>query len=126
MKAENLMIGDYVQTEGKSIMVDAVHQKKVGWHNQQDRLSWVREGLLEPIPLTAEILKNNGFKRDGGASIGYYGKYTLVLMHWSEDRMQFVISDDRPGWVLKLDISYVHELQQALRLCRIPMKIELP
>lgn len=64
MKAEDLMVGDYISVKpsGMPIKIAAVHHKKVAYHACTDKLSWVRESLLEPIHLTKEILKKNGFR----------------------------------------------------------------
>lgn len=68
MKANELMSGDYISVKpsGMLIKVAAVHHKKVAYHAVVNKLFWVRESLLEPIPLTTEILEKNGF-----------GKYNL-------------------------------------------------
>ena len=68
MKGIKLQLGDYVLIKSlyggyhtSLIKISAIHLKKVGYHNVLDRLNWVRFSLLEPIPLTIEILKKNGF-----------------------------------------------------------------
>lgn len=52
MKTNELMIGDYITVtpSGMLIQVAAVHKKKVAYHTCTNKLSWVREGLLRPIP----------------------------------------------------------------------------
>ena len=69
MKGTKLQIGDYVFIKSLYggyhtilIKIAAVHQGKVGYHSVPNKLEWVRIGRLEPIPLTPEILKKNGFK----------------------------------------------------------------
>ena len=69
MKPTELQIGDYVFIKSLlggyhtiPIRIAAVHQKKVGYHNRIDRLSWVRYGMLAPIPLAKEILELNNFQ----------------------------------------------------------------
>jgi len=64
MKAKDLMIGDYVSLKpsGMIIKVAAVHNKKVAYHAVVNRLSWVCESLLEPIPITPEFLKKNNIE----------------------------------------------------------------
>jgi len=72
MKAKDLMIGDYVSLKpsGMIIKVAAVHNKKVAYHAVVNRLSWVWESLLEPIPLTLEICKKNNLgELDGIQSV---------------------------------------------------------
>lgn len=83
---------------------------------------------LEPIPLTPEILEKNGFIRGM-----FYGEWQFDL-----DSFPFsVVQRENNSWYLGreehgiahnreiIDISYVHELQHALRLCGIEKEIEL-
>lgn len=63
---------------------------------------------LEPIPLTSEILEQNGFE----VKVGPGGKYQLTIEGVS-CRVDFNI------------IQYIHDLQHALRLCGIEKEIKL-
>ena len=56
------MIGDWIMVEGKPIQVSAIHQKKVGYHRWEGRLSWVRLDQIQHIPLTSDFLLKNEFK----------------------------------------------------------------
>lgn len=75
-----------------------------------------------PIPLTAEILKKNGFeKRDGEYQdvFYHYGDFDLLI----DDRLEpcgYTLYG-----VLELQIKYVHELQHALRLAGIDKEITI-
>lgn len=63
---------------------------------------------IEPIPLTAEILKKNGFKNERFRNEYYiYGTNFYVVAF--DNTYSFQSSD--------MDLKYVHELQHALRLC---------
>lgn len=66
MKANELMIGDYISVKPSRIpiKVAAVHHKKVAYHKVVNKLVWIRESLLESIPLTEEILEKNGFVKN--------------------------------------------------------------
>lgn len=77
MKANELMIGDYISVKpsGMLIKVAAVHHKKVAYHAVVNKLAWVRENLLEPIPLTEKILEENGFVDKTGSG------YITVIFH---------------------------------------------
>lgn len=61
---------------------------------------------LEPIPLTSEILEKNGFSHNG---------------------LDIALFDRKDGddFVGASNLQYVHELQHALKLCRIDKTIEL-
>lgn len=150
MKAKDLMIGDYISVKpsGMPIKVAAVHHKKVAYHAVINKLAWVRESLLEPIPLTPEILEKNGF---------YYG-YTSDEEDIASNTIA-QLSEEEKGWVWDEGAGSVkvifpnesdggeiqicdqcfdrnmafgfsenimlHELQHALRLCGIEKEIVL-
>ena len=142
MKANKLMIGDYVfvKPSGMLIKIAAVHHKKVAYHTVVHKLSWVREGLLEPIPLTTEILEKNGFEKvfdkNGTECYRYYNSagdgYIKISLYnggdgdWSIEIINYKKFDDN-------EIVYnnnfiflkVHQLQHALRLCGIEKEIVL-
>lgn len=61
LKPQDIRIGDYLLADGKVIQVAAVHQKKVGYHERHDRLTWVRLDRLEYILITPETLTAFGF-----------------------------------------------------------------
>ena len=114
MKPEELQLGDIVTTtpSGMPIKVDAIHRKKVAYHACTDRFSWVRIGLLQPIPLTPEILEKNGwFPLD---EYRYEGDIALA-----KGRNYFRLKNTT------ICINSVHELQHALRLCGIDKEIEI-
>ena len=121
MKAEELMIGDYVHVKpsGMLVRVAAVHRKKVAYHSCANKLVWVRKDLQEPIPLTPEILEKNGFVLESYCGNVMSGKW------WT--RNDFVIHENMNDSVGKNNFSYeyVHQLQHALRLCGIEKEIEL-
>ena len=81
---------------------------------------------LEPIPLTAEILEQNGFKKKGHR----YGIY--------EDYFDFEMYEYNDGtWLVsyhccemslpdeQLLICYVHQLQHFMRHCAIEKELKL-
>ena len=122
MKYSEFQIGDYVLVKPSMMLIKiaAVHHKKVGYHAVTHKLNWVRMDLLEPITLTLEILEKNGFElRDG------------FLYHRIDDKphhYDFKLENGgvftSEGYTLQcciyhLTIRYVHELQHALRLCRL-------
>ena len=75
---------------------------------------------LEPIPLTPEILKKNKFvKRDTWYEWVHYEKFPFI---------DFTLQEDEDGFHLDLPnarINYVHELQHALKLCKVEKEIVL-
>lgn len=120
------MIGDYISVKpsGMLIKVAAVHHKKVAYHAVINKLEWVRESLLEPIPITPEILEKNGFEK---LEEKYYRRFLEEKGYYEAVRVYF---DEEPnvavrvldGSEFKGRIKYIHELQQAMRLCHIKGK----
>ena len=145
MKAEDLMNGDWVKyimvthdaefvgdlivDKGQSttehiIKIDSVNDSGVFFKSKKfdESLIFVSMKDLEPILLTEEILEKNGFKKDkdygyfiGQSNSGYYiyldNNYLSIQAGY--DAIEF-------AWC-----EYVHELQQALKLCGITKSIKL-
>lgn len=125
MKTKELMIGDCVQVKPSMIpiQVAAVHKKKVGYHAVTNKLNWVRIGLLEPIPITEEILMKNGFSNNGMVCFilcitGY--NYCEIEINLNNNTLRII----KKGFSAE-NIRFVHELQHALKLCKIDKEIEL-
>ena len=118
------MIGDIVNVYPSNlpIHIAAVHNRKVAYHYVEHRLEWVRESLLRPIPLTPEILEKNFEKK---ALWGIYDDYyDFTIREW--DGM-FIVNYHyceipMPDTQI-VGISWVHELQHALKLCGIEKEI---
>lgn len=127
MEAKELMQFDWVCLEDDSTprQVDFIRTGEVG-------LYWnkiVTPPYIKPIPLTPEILEKNGF-------VKLLNQY--VLKADKEPFIHLILLDNLPnanGRMLvaikdrytnaKIAITYVHELQHALRLCRIEKEIIL-
>lgn len=77
---------------------------------------------LDPIPLTAEILEKNGFTRFGT-------DYILKEMHFGLENPSIPSNYLDNYWlrvsIKAVHIEYVHQIQNALRLCGIDKEIEL-
>lgn len=134
------MVGDYVLVRPSMmpIQVAAIHKKKVAYHATGDRLTWVRDGLIEPIPITPEILEKNGFKmkqKEGESNFEYVAageRYIIEFLFFRETiynvstllecELGFSGGLDR---IHKCNVRFVHELQHALRLCGIEKEIVL-
>jgi hypothetical protein len=127
MDAKDLMIGDIVSVTPSSMLIRiaAIHRKKVAYHACNNSFSWVRVGLLQPIPLTPEILEKNGFEQKQSKFINgdieiiftikgfsFWSKKTIEIAHGSGSKI-----NNLP--------CYVHQLQHALRICGINKEIEI-
>lgn len=128
MKAEELMIGDWVKCkdpkcEGHQIDLIDFGNEEVGLdgeiYNFED---------IYPIPLTPEILKKNNilYKKSN---------YHYVIDNNKDLECIYYIAQASQGdWVIGVDtgayecpvfaiIKYVHEIQHVLRLCKIDKEI---
>lgn len=128
MKAEELMIGDWVHYRGANIQITSLYDKggsnEIGWSNKES--VWVNGCNVEPIPLTVEILEKNGFEVDEKDE-------NMLKWRWSviDDCMSYDKSTGKlrifyvSGLVFVKMLEFVHELQHALRLCEIDKEIVL-
>ena len=107
MNTKELMIGDWVY---------GTEKKKYG---RVDKLEHdVEDESVEPIPLTEEILKKNGFLGND------YGE--IIIGEWRimcDCSNVAILHNEHVD--IDIPIRYVHELQHALKLCRIDKEIEL-
>lgn len=151
MKANELMIGDWVmvypwdETPWKPNKITDINFHSWEGTDFCDSVGveeWDELSLddIKPIPLTAEILKKNGFYASEVSS--HHIKYVcstgpidefadIVLIcgkdnkdKWRWDCLELRIHYYR-GDIHQFKINYVHELQHALRLCGIEKEIEL-
>ncbi len=106
MKAEDLMIGDWVVGGSEEPF-------KIGIIDP-DFLHW---NEIQPIPLTPEILEKNGFSEN-------YREEDLSYAQSCGDVIGIHIYGTN-GLMEEMYFKYVHELQHALRLCGIEKEIEL-
>lgn len=106
MKANELMIGDFVldgniYAQVTSITCDGNIETT---HNEHSNIE-----LIEPIPLTSEILEKIGWEEIPKGFV-LYKKLC---------KNSFVVNAS------KIQIKYIHELQHVLRLCGIEKEIVL-
>ena len=151
MKAEDLMIGDWVhlintihnvsfpdngviQDEGYTtthtpIKITTVSENCVSYYsNKLELYITLSSEEIEPIPLTPEILKKNGI---------LYEKQSYYYVIENDNDLEctyYMIQGSQGGWAIGVDtgayecsvfdrIKYVHELQHALKLCGIDKEI---
>ena len=140
MKANELMIGDWVQcTYWHNPHILQVYELKRAGDDElkivvvEDMIPLVfQEVYIEPIPLTAEILEKNGFIRQQFGHFRYKNEDNDLAMvfypkekNYTEGGYDYI--DIYKGRMIlrEMPISYVHELQHALRLCGIDKEIVL-
>jgi hypothetical protein len=143
MKANELMIGDWVVYDGDVEYTNPIKVEGIdiatGALVTSDRED-VGIDNIQPIPLTGEILEKNGFYASEVSS--HHIKYVcstgpidefadIVLIcgkdnkgKWHWDCLELRIHYYR-GDIHQFKINYVHELQHAVRLCGIEKDFEL-
>lgn len=132
MKANELMLGDWVYNNVADITFQVYPQFFSQWHNQPEQF----KAIIHPIPLTPEILEKNGWKDISTHTLKGCDTFRLRLNQRSFDytltlkmRDYFRLDsyDDRVYTLCELNFGfkYVHQLQHALRLCGIEKEIEL-
>jgi hypothetical protein len=116
MKYSELMIGDYVKYQGHIYIVEEISAK--GWVHLIYPDIGIRVNitsdyimhLLEPVPLTKEILKRNGFYYDEDRKAYLMGTIFQVKSE-KHDLFSFEICG------CPYPLNTVNQLQHALRLC---------
>ena len=126
MDARELMIGDWIRYGSRFGIVKGIKTDTcliLVSCNGNDELIWETFDNIESIPLTPEILESNGFFKLGNQ----YNTWCMRNFNFSLDFIDGILGyyeqnrPYNPTFVTK----YVHELQHALRLCRIDKTIEL-
>lgn len=108
MKANELMIGDWVALSF-DLLKDSCQPFKAKLNLKN--IVAIHDGKLvaEPIPLTEEILKANGWTYDDIDYAWCLDKFPDLYKH-EEGFCNYYDG-------IEVRLNYVHELQQALRLC---------
>ena len=133
MKANELMIGDWVLDGNVYVQVTSItcDGNVETTHNEHSNIE-----LIEPIPLTKEILEKNGFvankhvypypyyeyiNEEDKVKVGFafpQGNRTSYKEPW-------VYIDSENVFIEHLPCVFVHQLQQILRFCGIEKEIIL-
>jgi len=106
MKVDELMVGNWVLFCGDKYQI-----RKEDFSANYD---------FEPIPLTKEILEKNGFVFMHDIFDGIYPMLSMIYCDYK------LLEDDK--WINggeNQDIRYVHELQNALKFCKVKREIIL-
>ena len=150
MKATDLMIGDYLQDEitgdnvlirelsDENIMGDKITVEYLEGRNEGNIITMPLTKELKPILLTPEILKKNKFEESAiqttimkEQQIPPCMRYGIQLGEYSGVYISFGLPNT-PIYDIRSDYRvfqgvciYVHELQHALKLCKIDKEIRL-
>lgn len=145
MKAKDLMIGDLVYIKAykadenfqkvefqKPVRIAGIENIVTVEDPSNDKEPYRMFGNteIEPIPLTLEILKKNGFSKFVAGQYLCANKeedwFILVMpgLHTAPNsKHRYLVSCKHIYTDAKIAINYVHELQHALRLCGIEKEI---
>lgn len=127
MKAEELMIGDWVRVTNRIAKVHDM-DRIVGVEFIDGGYDVFKIEELEPIPLTPEILEKNEFKKyhDAAEDVDtYMSNYFPFLLIEDNGRWSLSTYDSAPMLFFLLYIDYVHQLQHLLRLWGTIKQIKL-
>lgn len=124
MKANELMIGDWVLDKAMSerpVQVEQINDKNVHYKHGRGYMS-VGVELLEPVPLTDNMLLKNGFEKFFGEWIWINGNVPVIRLLQKK-------GDERTFWInaepFDIGIKYVHELQHIVPFYLENYKFEL-
>ena len=136
MRIEELSVNDWVAIDGKPIQISSVYATPLGGVVKYDHhnLSVFIE-VIEPIPLTDEILEKNGWVLDKSSrwhicEITFDTRVNVWIGGTNQCRVEISTRTDELDWYFcyadfKLINPAVHQLQHALRLAGIEKEIEL-
>ena len=131
MREEELMVGNWVSFMDETFRIFSVLgyicvlRNKTMWANN------VVVPDIKPIPITSKILNRIGFIDDGKKFIYQSGtdEVNIEKVLYKTDGCPYCLSILRSNMdssdCLCLGISYVHELQNALRLFKVNLEINL-
>ena len=132
MKATELMVNDWINSDFDIFQIKEIFEDAVRDNGGND----YEFDCISPILLTGDILKSNGFELveigDNGPStpktnVNRYEKWECKTMFQT-----FYLSYDRHAKNCSLNafgnhisqIIYVHELQNAMRVCGVEKEVE--
>lgn len=135
MKATELMIGDWVAQKHSGLLLK-VSEVRPPYIIADGEDGQFHEDTLEPIPLTAELLEQNGFVTKDKPD--YWTGYRSYTYKEGSSGITFRLYHDtgKYEWSGKCEISlnslpyrirfeYLHELQHILKICGIDKEITI-
>lgn len=133
MKPEELQIGDWVWYNPNVFNEDEYELPKECYPTKIESgedIDLAIEECYEPISITPEILLGNGFMKsrqgDWFFVIENKENETLaIISHFPSYRLEIESWDDLIGSFESGGIKYIHQLQQAMRLCGITKEIKI-
>lgn len=125
MKANELMIGDWVQ-DLSPVVIDAISNEDICTYQCKDGYITVNPSNLKPLPLTPEILEKNGFEADEPEeenSAYRLKEQDMIIVECFPARNGYRGIFAYECTRIRKTLHFVHELQHAMRLCGIKKEI---
>ena len=130
LKVTDLMVGDWVMSFGAPHKIVGVRTDMLEPYIKTDMSdTWYEEGiedLLEPIPLTPEILEKNGFEMftyecDHSDVFVGIDDFVRISNYKIRTNNKWCVSvyNDNVYEIAHCELTYLHELQHLLKLCNI-------
>ncbi len=130
MKANALMTGNWMKIKNlkypvKRLVCIDEYLGKVDFLDGEELITTSINNVL-PIPLTREILEKNGFKKDERNENYYKWNWYILEDNVSYDMETGIVRIFKTSDLTFCHpIGYVHELQNALRLCEVEKEITI-
>ena len=116
MRVDDVMIGDWVHIKnGRNLQLELDQFYAQGCHCFKGDIIDYFESF-ETITLTAEILEKNGFEKDEEMNFVIRGDDFFINLWIMPLCIEFYFTSYYDTNEMRINIDYVHELQQALRL----------
>lgn len=134
MKAEDLMIGDWVMWKNRQVQIASVSGIVYSFgqidvvlaHCNDDNLLEKHDiKSVSPIPLTPELLERNGFVPAKKFRTHHFVQDDIYIAVSQWGRISVSSRGEKRGNRMNIDCHYLHELQHALKLCGINLEIKL-
>ena len=125
MKAEELMLGDWVYFEDKPIKIKNIYEEEINlkFNNFSGLVDdSIHESYISPIPLTTEILEKNSFLEVEAIEYpSHRVGISFVYRNTFEGLRIFVQNacTGGPTCTMIKTCKYVHEVQHMIKMCDI-------
>ena len=134
LTSRDLMVGDWLKHyNGTPVQVTKITTEHFACAENGGVNCWEYNNKYEPIPLTPEILKKNGFELDD--IIKDYRLYTgidnRVTAHNDKEYMnsnnEWYVHVDSEDFcsIANCELTYLHELQHLLKLVKIDFEFNV-
>ena len=128
MKATELMVGDWVLMKDKPYKVASLSSIENLELESDKYIFHCLKDEIVPVPLTPEILEQNGFVKqayDGWLISEDNGRGLIEYRTDYFDGLLRIDYAEEPFSKLTIKVKYLHELQHALILCGIDKEITI-